>query len=172
MPNNSKSIRALVSAVIAAAYGLHGGPVQAVQKFDPLIDQPLDQTRADVWAKIDRINADNPTAYLKVKVAQEAGRSELVAAIVQAAAGAKSVDEVSAAIEAAVLRVGGLNSKNVIPLADLLKALRALGLSEAVITATINAYSIEVADAVAAGTLSSTVAAAILVEGATQNLYG
>jgi hypothetical protein len=163
----SKSIRVLVSAVIAAAYGLNAGaatPALAVTT-DPVDNKP------DVWGTIDRINANNPNTFLKVSVAREAGRSELISAIVQAASTATSADELNAAIEAAILRVGGLNSKNVIPLAELLAALRAMGISEEFVTSTLNTYSVHVADAVANGTLTASVAAAILVEGATQNLY-
>lgn len=163
----SKSVRSLVSAVIAAAYGLHAGvPTTALAAQDPVDPTP------DVWSTIERINANNPNSFLKVSVAREAGRSELVSAIVQAASTAASIDELNAAIEAAILRVGGLSSKNVIPLAELLAAMRAMGISEEFITSTLNTYSVHVADAVATGKLTANVAAAILVENASQNLYG
>ncbi|WP_423066800.1 hypothetical protein [Devosia sp. CN2-171] len=162
----NKSVRSLVSAVIAAAYGLNAGvPTAAIAATEPVDPTP------DVWSTIERINANNPNSFLKVSVAREAGRSELVSAIVQAAKTAASADELNAAIEAAILRVGGLSSKNVIPLAELLAALRAMGISEDFITSTLNTYSVHVADAVATGTLTASVAAAILVEGASQNLY-
>lgn len=168
-----KSLRAIVSAVIAAAYGLNGGSgPQAAGNTNAPPDRSLEGQHSDVWATIDRINADNPTAFLKVRVAQQAGQSELVAAIVQAAASAASPADVPAAIEAALLRVGGLNNRNIIALADLLAALNALGLPESVITATLNAYSIEVAQAVEAGAVTVTVAAAVLSRNATTNLYG
>jgi hypothetical protein len=105
-------------------------------------------------------------------VAQEAGQSELIAAIVQAAASAASPADVQAAVEAAILRLGGLNARNVMSLAELLAALQALGLSESVITATLNAYSTLVAEAVAAGIISPQLAAAVLTGGVPQKLYG
>ncbi len=162
-----KSVRSLVSAVIAAAYGLQAGvpTTAAIAATEPVDPNP------DVWSTIERINANNPNSYLNVSIAREAGRSELVSAIVQAASSATSLDDLDAAIQAAILRVGGLNSKNVIPLAELLAALRAMGIPESFITATLNSYSVHVADAVAAGKLSASVAAAIMVEGAAQKLY-
>ena len=168
-----KSLRTIVSAVIAAAYGLNGASApQAAGNPNVPADPSLESQHSDMWATINRINADNPTAFLKVRVAQQAGQSELVAAVVQAAASADSPADVAAAVEAALLRVGGLNNRNSIALADLLAALNALGLSDAVITATLNAYSIEVAEAVETGAVTATVAAAVLSENATTTLYG
>lgn len=163
----NKSVRSLVSAVIAAAYGLHVGVPTNVAMA---ATEPVD-TNPDVWSTIERINQSNPNSFINVSVAREAGRSELVSAIVQAASTAKSVDELTTAIEAAILRVGGLSSKNVIPLAELLAAMRAMGISEEFITSTLNTYSVHVADAVATGKLTASVAAAILVEGAAKKLY-
>lgn len=162
-----KTVRSLVSAVIAAAYGLNAGipTTAAIAATEPVDNNP------DVWSTIERINASNPSSYINVSVAREAGRSELVSAIVQAASNAKSLDELNSAIEAAILRTGGLNSKNVIPLADLLAALRAMGIPEDFITSTLNTYSVQVGEAVATGKLTASVAAAILVEGANRNLY-
>ena len=168
-----KSLRTIVSAVIAAAYGLNGASApQAAGNPNVPADPSLESQHSDMWATINRINADNPTAFLKVRVAQQAGQSELVAAVVQAAASADSPADVAAAVEAALLRVGGLNNRNIIALADLLAALNALGLSDAVITATLNAYSIEVAEAVETGAVTATVAAAVLSENAATTLYG
>ena len=164
------SLKALVGAVIAAAVSLNA-PAKAVQHM-PIDDSIPGRTTSDVWSTIDRLNQNNPGAFLRIKVAQEAGQSELIAAIVQAAASAASPADVQAAVEAAIFRMGGLNARNVISLADLLAALEALGLSDAVITAALNAYSTQVAEAVAAGIISPQLAAAVLTGGAQQNLYG
>lgn len=164
------SLRALVGAVIAAAVSLNA-PAKAVQNM-PIDDTTPGTTTNGVWSTIDRLNQNNPSAFLRIKVAQEAGQSELLAAIVQAAASAASPADVQAAVEAAILRIGGLNARNVMSLADLLAALEALGLSDAVITAALNAYSIQVAEAVAAGIISPQLAAAVLTGAAQQNLYG
>lgn len=135
------------------------------------VDDSTGPSASNVWSTIDRLNQDNPSAFLRIKVAQEAGQSELVSAIVQAAASAATPADVQAAVEAALLRIGGLNARNVVSLADLLAALRALGLPESVITATLNSYSIQVASAVEAGLISPTLAAAVLTGGAEQNIY-
>lgn len=167
---SKSSIRALVSAVIAAAYGLHSGGAVAVQPPTPNDTQDFDTTQ--VWSTINRINANNPSAYLKVSIAREAGQSELISAIVEAAAGAANPADIDAAIEAAMLRIGGLNARNVVSLEELLAALRAMGLSDAAINAAINAYSLQVADAVATGKIKASVAAAVLSQDATKTLYG
>jgi hypothetical protein len=164
------SLKALVGAVIAAAVSLNA-PAQAVQNM-PIDDTNSGTTTNDVWSTIDRLNQNNPSAFLRIRVAQEAGQSELVSAIVQAAASAASPADVQAAVEAAILRIGGLNGRNVMSLAQLLAALEALGLSESVITATLNAYSTEVAEAVANGDLSPQLAAAVLTGDAQEKLYG
>lgn len=167
---SSKSLKSLVGAVIAAAVALNA-PAKAVQSM-PIDDTTSTMTNADVWSTIDRLNENNPTAFMKVRVAQEAGRSELIAAIVQAASSVGSPDEVAAAIEAALLRIGGINSGNIMSLADLLAALQALGLPESVIVATLNAYSVEVAEAVEAGAVSAVLAAAVLSDNSNDTLYG
>ncbi len=164
------SLKALVGAVVAAAVSLNA-PAQAVPNM-PIDDPNSGTTTNDVWSTIDRLNQNNPSAFLRIKVAQEAGQSEVISAIVQAAASAASPADIQAAVEAAILRIGGLNGRNVMSLAELLAALEALGLSESVITATLNAYSTEVAEAVASGVLSPQLAAAVLTGGAEQNLYG
>ena len=167
---SDKSVRKLLAAVLAAAASLNGAShVQALPTM-PIHDPHM--TNQDVWATIDRLNRHNPTAYLKVSVAREAGRSELIAAIVQAASSAVSADDVAAAVEAAVLRIGGINSRNIMSLADLLKALRALGLPESTIVATLNAYSAQVAEAVESGRVSATLAAAVLTDKSQDKLYG
>ena len=164
------SLKALVGAVIAAAVSLNA-PAKAVQNM-PIDETTPGTTTNDVWSTIDRLNQNNPSAFLRIKVAQEAGQSELIAAIVQAAASAESPADIDAAVEAALLRIGGINARNVMSLTDLLAALEALGLSDAVITATLNAYSSEVAEAVESGILSPQLAAAVLTGDAQQNLYG
>ena len=164
------SLKALVGAVIAAAVSLNA-PAQAVQNM-PIDDPNSGTTTNDVWSTIDRLNQNNPSAFLRIKMAQEAGQSEVIAAIIQAAASAESPADIDAAVKAALLRIGGINGRNVMSLAELLAALEALGLSESVITATLNAYSSEVADAVETGALSPQLAAAVLSGDAEQNLYG
>ena len=164
------SLKALVGAVIAAAVSLNA-PAQAVQNM-PIDDPNSGTTTNDVWSTIDRLNRNNPSAFLRIKVAQEAGQSEVIAAIIQAAASAESPADIDAAVKAALLRIGGINGRNVMSLAELLAALEALGLSESVTTATLNAYSSEVADAVETGALSPQLAAAVLSGDAEQNLYG
>ena len=164
------SLKALVGAVIAAAVSLNA-PAQAVQNM-PIDDPNSGTTTNDVWSTIDRLNQNNPSAFLRIKVAQEAGQSEVIAAIIQAAASAESPADIDAAVKAALSRIGGINGRNVMSLAEMLAALEALGLSESVITATLNAYSSEVADAVETGALSPQLAAAVLSGDAEQNLYG
>lgn len=166
-----RSIRILVAAVVAAAHGITNLAVSQAATPAP---EPMPDTQdrlSQVLQTINRISGDNPTAYLRVQVAQEAGRSQLTAALVQAISRAQTPQEVAALVQQALSGVGGLTSGNVISLADLLEALRALGLSDDHINAALSAYSVEVAEAVSAGAIDPVVAAAILAQNQDASLY-
>ena len=165
-----KSIRILVAAVVAAAHGITNLAVgQAAPNPQPIPD--AQDRLSQVLQTINRISGENPTAYLRVQVAQEAGRSQLASALVQAVSRARTPQEVAALVQAALTGIGGLTSGNVISLADLLEALRAMGLSEQVINAALSAYSVEVAEAVSVGSIDPVVAAAILAQDQNTSLY-
>lgn len=165
-----KPIRTLVTAVVATAYGLTN--LTGAQAVPPPNPSPDDQDRfSDVLQTINRISSDNPTAYLRVQVAQDAGQSQLTAALVQAVSRADSPEQVAQIIQDLIASMGGLTNRNVISLEELLAALRAMGISEEIISAAIAAYSVEVAEAVAARTLDPAVTAAIISQ-TDGSLYG
>jgi hypothetical protein len=167
-----RSIRILVAAVVAAAHGITNLAVSqaAVPAPEPMPD--TQERLNQVLQTINRISGDNPTAYLRVQVAQEAGRSQLAATLVQAVSRARTPQEVAVLVQQALAGIGGLSTGNVISLAELLEALRAMGLSEDHINAALSAYSVEVAEAAATGAVDPVVAAAIMAQDQDASLYG
>ena len=107
---------------------------------------------------------------MRIQIAQAAGQSELVAAIVEGVSGCTtSVEE---CVSAAIVQLGGLTTRNLVSLAELAAGLEAVGVLPAIIAQALDAYSTEVSLAVLAGRISEEFAALTLAEEAFGALYG
>ncbi len=157
---SAKAITKLLSMIIAGAQSLSGGNATANPDVG---DNPPTSGASDVWATIERISqTSSPNAIIRVALAQEAGQSELIAALVQ---GLRTcTGDVGDCVNATIARVGGLSTRNLVSLEALTKALEAVGVPAATISEALDAYSTAVADAVTGGTIPEQYAAATLAD--------
>jgi len=157
----------LISLITAGAYAMStGAPASAATKPD-IEELPVTEN-FDLWSTVQRISQD-PSMALRIELAQQAGQSELAAAIVQ------SVRTCAGAVEdcvrQAITNAGELSPTNLISLASLSQALEAIGISSDTISEALDAYSTVVAEAVIEGRLSEQFAAITLSDEATGSLY-
>jgi hypothetical protein len=168
--SRKKTIAKLVSMIVAGAYSLSAnGASAAAGPPDGDRSKFPDITSNDVWSTIERINRDNPTAAMRIQIAQVAGQSELAAAIVQSVSGCTGA--AADCVKQAIAEVGGLTTRNLVSLAELTAALEAVGIPPAIVAAALDAYSTEVAAAVVAGVIPEQFAATTLAEEAAGSLY-
>jgi hypothetical protein len=166
--NRTKAIGKLVSMIVAGAHALSAaGASAATGPAQNVPDQP-GMTVDSVLSTIDRINRGNPTAATRIEIALVAGQSELIAAIVQEVR--TCTGDLQACVHRAIVRAGGLSTRNLISLAELSSALEALGVSSSTIADALDAYSTEVAAAVSSGAIPEQFAA-ITLAGGSGSLY-
>ena len=168
--NKTKAIGKLLSMIVAGTHAL------SVAHGSSAVAQTMDTAGAprlsadDVMAIIENMNRDSPGAALRIEVAAVAGQSELVAAIAQ---GVRTCDpgSIQSCVQAAIERIGGLTTRNLVPLTDLSAALTAVGVADDVVSVALDAYSTAVVAAVTSGAVPEEYAAATLTGGTQDSLY-
>ena len=167
--NRKKTIAKLVSMIVVGAHALAANGASAASGPAPA-DLPKypDSKVDDVFSTIERINRDNPTAIMRIQIAQVAGESELISAIVQAVNSCTT--STSDCVAAAIVKIG-LNTRNLVSLAELSAALEAVNIAPEVVAEALDTYSSKVAEAVVAGSIPEQAATTTLAEEASGALY-
>jgi len=165
MSKQKKSITKLLAAITAGAYALSAGQGSAKVTIEDTSKAP----EHDVWDTIKRISDSSQTGSLRIQLASEAGKSELVSAVAQGLMNCS--DDVETCVRQAIGRTGGLSNANLLSLASLSNSLAALGISPVMISQALDAYSTVVAEAIVGGVISEQFAAFTLSEEASAALY-